>query len=152
MLQGAYQRAIAHSHWPAPQFRHHRHAPATCRRLAELRSTTLPRLQRVELVLIHAKLDRFFAELHIAIQLRVRQGLEAAEAVERGFRAMLAPLPRGSAGGLARARTAWRYLDGTFMPESEKEAAYLEEYERYARGGRARAQNAKRAPDGTFFS
>jgi hypothetical protein len=119
--------------------------------LAELRSTILPRLQRVELDLIHAKLDRFFAELHIAIQLRVRQGLEAAEAVERGFRAMLAPLPLGSAGGLARARTAWRYLDGTFMPESEKEAAYLEEYERYGKGGRARSATAMRASDGTFL-
>jgi hypothetical protein len=119
--------------------------------LAELQSTILPRLQRVELDLIHAKLDRFFAELHIAIQLRARQGLEAAEAVERGFRAMLAPLPRGSAGGLARARTAWRYLDGTFMPESEKEAAYLEEYERYAKGDRARSATAIRASDGTFL-
>jgi len=26
---------------------------------------------------------------------------------------------RGRAGDLARARTAWRYLRGTFMPESE---------------------------------
>jgi hypothetical protein len=67
---------------------------------------------------------------------------------------MRAPLSlprRGHAGGLARARSAWRYLDGTFMPESEKEAAYLPEYERYAADGRARAARARRSPDGTFL-
>jgi hypothetical protein len=37
------------------------------------------------------------------------------------------------------------------MPESEKEAAYLMEYERYAAGGRARAARATRATDGTFL-
>jgi len=58
---------------------------------------------------------------------------------------------RGRAGGLARARTAWRYLDGTFMPESEKQEVYRIEYERYAAGGRARAAQAGRAPDGTFL-
>jgi hypothetical protein len=36
------------------------------------------------------------------------------------------------------------------MPESEKEAADLEEYERYAAGGRARARTARRLSDGTF--
>ena len=74
-------------------------------------------------------------------------------AIERFAEAMRAPLPllpRGRAGGLARTRTAWRYLDGTFMPESEKEAAYLEDYERYAAGGRARALHARRNVDGTF--
>ncbi len=35
------------------------------------------------------------------------------------------------------------------MPASEKEAAYLEDYERYAAGRRARATTAQRAPDGT---
>jgi hypothetical protein len=58
--------------------------------------------------------------------------------------------PRGRAGGLARARTAWRYVDGTFMPESEKTEAYRAEYERYAAGGRARARSARRYRDGTF--
>ena len=74
--------------------------------------------------------------------------------MERFAEAMRAPLPvppRGRAGGLARAKTAWRYFDGTFMPESETEAAYLEEYERYAKGGRARSATALRASDGTFL-
>jgi hypothetical protein len=55
------------------------------------------------------------------------------------------------AGGLARARIAWRYFDGTFMPESVKDEARISEYERYATGGRARAARAKRATDGTFL-
>jgi hypothetical protein len=41
--------------------------------------------------------------------------------------------------------------DGTFMPESEKLAARLEEYERHAAGGRARAAAAPRSSDGTFL-
>lgn len=118
--------------------------------LSELRSNVLPRLQRVEHELMSARLGRSLAELHVAIQLTIDQGLEAAEAVEHGLRGILAPLPRGSAGGLARARTAWRYLDGTFMPEREKELAYLQEYERYAKGGRTRAATAERFADGTF--
>jgi hypothetical protein len=73
------------------------------------------------------------------------------EAIEKFAQAMRGPLPRGRAGGLARARSAWRYFDGTFMPESEKCQAYREEYERYAAGGRARAAQAKRAADGTFL-
>jgi hypothetical protein len=119
--------------------------------LSELQFNVLPRLQRLELELINAKLGRFFAELNIAIQLTVRQGLEAAEAIEKGLRAMVAPLPRGKAGGLARARRAWQYFDGTFMPESEKQEAYWNEYQRYAAGGRARAARARRAPNGTFI-
>lgn len=66
--------------------------------------------------------------------------------------AMRTPMPHGRAGGLARARSAWRYLDGTFMPEWEKDEAYRAEYDRYARGGRARAASARRASDGTFQS
>jgi len=123
--------------------------------LSELRSTMLPRLQRVERELMGAKVDQLFGQLHIAIQLTVRQGVETAEAIEKGLRAMLAPLPRGSAGGLARASIAWRYSDGTFMPESERAAAIeefeLAEYERYAAGGRKRAATARRAHDGTFL-
>jgi hypothetical protein len=49
---------------------------------------------------------------------------------------------RGRAGGLARARQAWRSLDETFMPESAKQEAYVREYERYAASGRARASTA----------
>jgi hypothetical protein len=71
-------------------------------------------------------------------------------AVEGFARAMRAPIPRGRAGGLGRARTAWRYFDGTFMPESEKDEAYRDEYERYAAGGRARSAKATRNADGTF--
>jgi len=59
---------------------------------------------------------------------------------------------RGRGGGLARARTAWRYVDGTFMPESEKQKVYREEYERYAAGGRERAAHATRAADGRFIA
>jgi hypothetical protein len=72
------------------------------------------------------------------------------EAMERFALAMRAPSPRGRAGGLARARSAWRYFDGTFMPESARVEAYQLDYERYARGGRARAAAAVRSPDGTF--
>jgi hypothetical protein len=73
-------------------------------------------------------------------------------ALENFAQAMRAQLPRGRAGGLVRARGAWRYFDGTFMPESEnKSLTYSEEYERYAADGRARARSAKRASDGTFL-
>lgn len=72
------------------------------------------------------------------------------DAVEKFAQAMRAPVPRGRAGGLARARSAWRYFDGTFVPESEKLEAYRLEYERYASGGRARAASAYRLADGTF--
>jgi hypothetical protein len=74
------------------------------------------------------------------------------EAIESFAKAMRAPSPRGRAGGLARARSAWRYFDGTFMPESLKMEARLADYERYATGGRARAGRAKRAADGTFLT
>jgi hypothetical protein len=73
------------------------------------------------------------------------------EAVEKFAQAMRAPLPRGRAGGVARARTAWRYFDGTFMPESEKLEAFKSDYERYAAGGRARAASAVRDEIGRFL-
>jgi hypothetical protein len=98
-----------------------------------------------------AKIERFFGDLDIAIQLTVRQGVETAEAIEKGLRAMIAPLPRGKAGGLVRARCAWRYSDDTFMPESEKWESCINEYERYVAGGRARAARSLRAIDGTFL-
>jgi hypothetical protein len=119
--------------------------------LCELRSTILPRLQQVEHELLSAKLGRLFAELHVAIELTVRQGLEAAASIEKGCRGMVAPLPRGKAGGLERAKRAWRYSDGTFMPQREIDSFWAAEYERYAKGGRARAASAQRAPDGTFL-
>jgi hypothetical protein len=119
--------------------------------LNALQDDLLLRLQRVENELIALKLGRLFAELHVAIELAVRQGTQNAEAFEKGLRAIVAPLPRGKAGGLARARTAWRYSDGTFMAEVEKWEAYREEYDRYASGGRKRAATALRASDGTFL-
>jgi len=73
------------------------------------------------------------------------------DAIERFAQAMRAPNPRGRAGGLARSRRAWRYVDGTFMPESAKTDAQIAEYERYAAGGRARAALASRSIDGTFL-
>jgi hypothetical protein len=71
-------------------------------------------------------------------------------AIEKFAQAMRSPLSRGRAGGLARARSAWRNFDGTFMPESARVDAFASEYERYAAGGRARAATAHRLSDGTF--
>jgi hypothetical protein len=120
--------------------------------LSELRSSVLERVERLEDELVKEKLGRGFRELHTAIQLCVKRGREAAAALEVGLRASVAALPRGKAGGLARARSAWRSFDGTFMPESEKEVTYREEYERYAAGGRARAVLARRDSYGKFLS
>jgi hypothetical protein len=115
--------------------------------LAELRAH-VPRLDDPNLVArlaacisrAQAKADRELDRFLLAIH-------SAAEAA-----ATLSALQarRGRAGGLARARAAWRYLDGTFMPESEKWEAYREEYECHAAGGRARAARAERYPNGTF--
>jgi hypothetical protein len=123
----------------------------------ELVRTTSALLARVR------RLEEAQAEIRVRLegqgQLRVLTAQIAAAAqvapivgaaIERFAEAMRAPLTRGRAGGLARARTAWRYFDGTFMPESEKEAAYLEEYERYAAGGRARAALGVRNARGRF--
>ena len=73
------------------------------------------------------------------------------EAIESFAQAMRAPSLRGRPGGLARARSAWRYFDGTFMPESEKSEANIAGYERHARGGRACAIS-RRAADRTFLT
>jgi hypothetical protein len=117
-------------------------------------SDLLERIQRLERE--HAALR---ARLEGERQLRIlaAQIVGAAQAapviggaIEKFAEAMRAPLPRGRAGGLARASRAWRYIDGTFMPESEKEAAYLGDYERFARGRRARAAIAKRDELGRF--
>jgi hypothetical protein len=114
----------------------------------------LERIQRLERE--HAELR---ARLEGERQLRIlaAQIVGAAQiapvigdAVEKFAQAMRAPLQRGRAGGLARARSAWRYFDGTFMPESEKFEADRLEYERYARGGRARANNGERDANGRF--
>jgi hypothetical protein len=103
-------------------------------------SDLLDRIQRIE-----AEQAALRAQLEGEWQLRflTAEIVEAAQAapvigraIEHFACAMRAPLPRGCAGGLARASTAWRYLDGRFMPQSEKREAYLKEYERFAAGGR----------------
>lgn len=86
----------------------------------------------------------------------------AVEGFAERTRAPLPRPPRGHAGGRARARTAWRYSDGTFMSNAKlaklqvevqerMDSAAQSEYERYAAGGRGRAAQAQRAPNGTFL-
>jgi hypothetical protein len=124
--------------------------------LARTTSVLLARVQRLEEAQAEIR-----ARLKGQGQLRVLTARIAAaaqvapvvgSAIERFAEAMRAPLPRGRAAGLARPRTAWRYFDGTFMPESERRASDLEEYERYAAGGRARAASAVRNEDGKFIA
>jgi hypothetical protein len=94
--------------------------------------------------------------MHRITHLTIEQGVFAARSIAAGLQAVMAPLPpppRGIAGGgVARARHAWRYDDGTFMSYENEEQIRLEQHERMARGGRARASVAKRAPDGTFVA
>ncbi len=73
-------------------------------------------------------------------------------ALEKFAQATRQPLTRGRTGGLARARSAWRYFERTFMPESGKVQAYRRGYERHASGGRARAATTARNADGSFAS
>lgn len=60
----------------------------------------------------------------------------------------------GRAGGRARAQSAWRWDDGTFMTDADKlelqEEARQQAYERHAAGGRARASRAHRGASGKF--
>lgn len=125
--------------------------------LVRVTSDLSARVQRLEVeqAALRARLDdeRQLRIVTAQIAAAAQAAPAIGAAIERFAEAMRAPLPlvpRGRAGGLARAKGAWRYLDGTFMPESEKEAAYLEEFERYAAGGRARARAASRCTDGTF--
>ncbi|MGD0073219.1 MAG: hypothetical protein ABSD31_02630 [Candidatus Binataceae bacterium] len=125
----------------------------------ELRRTTSELLERVQRLeseqgQLRARLegDRQLRLLTANITSAALVAPEIGAAIERFAQAMRAPLPRGRAGGLARARDAWRYVDGTLMPESERHDAYRQEYERYAAVGRARAAGARRATDGTFLS
>ncbi len=119
--------------------------------LHELRGDLNNRLQQVEEECARIRLQRMLGGIHVAAELATRHGVQAALAIAAGLRAVIAPLPPGRAGGLARARRAWRYSDGTFMPESEKLEFYREEYERHAAGGRGRAANAKRNVFGHFM-
>jgi len=117
----------------------------------------------VELAVVRAELaairggrspwpGRMASEISDAAEAAIGQAIENFARALR--RSPVAPT-RGRAGGLARAREAWRYSDGTFMPNTERKAAIeeceLEEYERYAPGGRARAARAKRGADGAFL-
>jgi len=124
------------------------------RKSEHLTSELLERIQRLE-----REQEKLRSRIEVDRQLRIltAQIVGAAQvapvigdAVEKFAHTMRTPSPRGRAGGLERARSAWRYFDGTFMPESEKSEAYLAEYERYAAGGRARASLALRHSDGTF--
>jgi len=123
-------------------------------RAQELASELLERIQRVEAdqAALRARIEGE-RQLRFLTAEMVGAALAApivGSALEKFAEAMRMPTPRGRAGGLARARSAWRYFDGTFMPESEKLKADRLEYERYARGGRARATRAVRNSDGTF--
>src|SRR5215469_12102235 len=90
--------------------------------------------------------------LHLnANRTQARVASDLRKRIEQFAQATRTTLPRGRAGGLAHTRTAWHHFDGTFMPESEKEAAYFEGYERYARGGRAHASDALRYLRGRFL-
>ncbi len=126
------------------------------RRSDRATSDLLERIQRLEReqAALRARLEseRQLRILAAQIVAAAQVAPVIGDAVEKFAQAMRAPLPRGRAGGLARARSAWRYLDGSFMPDSEKFEASLLEYERYAAGGRARAAQARRMRDGTFKS
>jgi hypothetical protein len=117
----------------------------------QLRGDVTNRLQQVEDECTRIRFGRMLSAIHEAADLAVRLGVPAALALGEGLRAVVAPLPPGKAVGLARARRAWRYSDGTFMAESEKFEAYRQEYESHAAGGRVRAATAERAADGTFL-
>jgi hypothetical protein len=124
--------------------------------LIDITSALLERVQRLEVdqadlrAHVGGKHHMRFLTTEIAAAAQIALSIGAStEAVANSLRT---PIPRGRAGGLARARKAWRRSDGTFMPESEKYEAYRKEYERYAAGGRARAGGAIRGPDGTFLS
>jgi hypothetical protein len=94
--------------------------------------------------------ERQLSTLAASVSSAAQAALTIGSALERFAGAMRSPLLRGLAGGLARVSTAWRYIDGTFMPESRREEAYRLDYEQYAAGGRARARRASRHSDGTF--
>lgn len=88
---------------------------------------------------------------------KVRQADEVGAAFEGFGQAMRSPLPRRQIsllGGRARAKSAFRGKDGTFLSTAEVDALLdeiaAEEYERHAPGGRARAAGALRGSDGRF--
>lgn len=137
----------------------HRHDRQLLERVTSDLSARLQRLEE-EQAALRARLegDRQLRILTAHIAAAAQAAPAIGFAIERFAEAMRAPLPlqpRGHAGGLARAQAAWRYSDGTFMPEAERRAAIeefeLAEYERYAAGGRARAASAIRNEEGKFI-
>lgn len=115
-----------------------------------LRTSTNEKLQQFEEEIAVIRLKRLLNVIHEVAHLQIKQGVSAAWAIAQGLQAAIVPLPRGVAGGLARAKCAGRYDDGTWMSYDDEERIMREQHERMARGGRARANGAKRAPDGTF--
>ncbi len=118
----------------------------------------LEHVQRLESDLLHLRGElegeRQLRQMKVPIHAAAHTALAIGAAVEnfaQSMRAPLPPVPRGRAGGLARASSAWRFLDGTFMSESEIEELLRQEHERSAAGGRARAATARREPDGRFL-
>jgi hypothetical protein len=110
---------------------------------------------RAELAAIRGERSPWTARLASEISRAAEAAIgQAIENFARALRLSFVARACGRAGSLVRAREAWRCSDGTFMANSEKEAAYeeydLQEYERHAAGGRARALTALRRKDGTF--
>ena len=89
--------------------------------------------------------------MHRITRPTIEQGVPAARSIAAGLQAVMAPLPAGAAGGIARVRHSRRYDDGTFMSYDSEEQIRAEQHEQMARGGRARARGAWRAPDGRFL-
>jgi len=118
--------------------------------MGELRTSTNAKFQQLYDELAVTRLKRLLCIIHEVAQLQVEHSVAAAQAIAKGLQAAMAPLPRGVAGGLARAKYAWRYKDGTWISYDEEEQIMRERCQRMSRGGRARAKGAKRAPDGTF--
>jgi hypothetical protein len=93
---------------------------------------------------------------HVATEIPHTEAATVDQAKKNSARGLVVqPTPvRGRAGGKARARDAWRCLDGTFMSDRERMAVIEdlehEEYERHAAGGRARAACGVRNADGTW--
>jgi len=101
-------------------------------------------------ILGNRALEIFTTSVAVAAQAAPIPGA-AIEGFAQAMRAPLPSAPRGGAGGIARNPQAWRYNDGTLVPESEKLEAGRCQYERYARGGRARAASAVRDERGRFI-
>lgn len=139
--------------------------------IERLAQATIPpgaRVQRLEdeqaALLARLEGERHFRILTTHISEAAKTILPVGTAVEEFAQAMRSPLrpPRRLAGGLARARTAWRHPDGTFVTnvevavleaerEDRQDSVGLAQYdERYPAGGRARAKNASRYAEGAF--